>query len=566
MPVKNKLKLYVVEGVLAVISLPFWLSNLPPINSDKYSLLIFLVYFLAGVTVVVPLYLIRSQEKNKAKVIQRILKKITHLKHSFFIRDLLIFLTIIIFALIYFYFYSLRLLTFIWPLLPVIVAPMIPVLVVWFLMALQSILFLHPPKFEWNRQTKTWLIAISLFFASFLIYRASSNFVGNLDTPGYAFFPELAQAFLEGSLNIEPTRSTKDLTLFNDNYYVSFPPLAAILMLPTVANKGHFAVNTVEFNNIMAAFGVMFVFLMLESLSNRGWSKLPLWANALLAVGFGFGTAQFYMASTGIVVHLSQVGAATFLALSLWILTANQSADLWPRIRTGLLAGLALGLSMLARPHVGFASILLMGITYQHLQENENFTFKNWLGWGAIIALPILIILAWMGWYNHARFGSYTDFGYGYMLVADFFKPDLAQYGQFNLHYFWQNFQANFLNPPIWDNTCKLPVPQGVGMSIFLTTPVLVFLFLTIKKRTPAVIAGWLSIICIALVHLLYYNSGSFQFGYRFSMDFIPASFFLLPFGIANRNLKTLWIFILWSLVIGWVGVLFFAKLWCITY
>jgi hypothetical protein len=175
------------------------------------------------------------------------------------------------------------------------------------------------------------------------------------------------------------------------------------------------------------------------------------------------------------------------------------------------------------------------------------------------------VFVAGQGYYNYARFGSALDFGYAYMLVAERLSAPLQTYGQFHPHYIWQNVKANWLGLPYWHAECARLAPNRAGMSIFLTTPALAFLYRSWKKEIW-LIGGWISTGLIALVHLLYYNTGGHQFGYRFSLDFMVIAFCLLAAAFKERLPKFFKLLVFYSLAINFIGVLWNAKQWCITW
>jgi hypothetical protein len=57
-------------------------------------------------------------------------------------------------------------------------------------------------------------------------------------------------------------------------------------------------------------------------------------------------------------------------------------------------------------------------------------------------------------------------------------------------------------------------------MSLFLTTPALVYIF-GARRRSAQVLGAWLALILLLIPLVTYYNTGWWQFGYRFSLDFM---------------------------------------------
>ena len=455
-------------------------------------------------------------------------------------------------------------LEFLWSSLPVLMEQYLVVVFVFGVFAAQCVLLmwrLNPQGVVvLNGFGSTAATAILLFLFALFVYASTAIHLDLATRSRTTYFPELAQAFLQGRLDLPNPPATKDLTLFAGKYYVSFPPLGALLMLPSVAWRGVDSINTLLFNAIFAALGVMCTFLMLETIKKLGWSQLRWWENALLALFLGFGTAQYYLSTRLLVNLISHILTTAFLALSLWLAFASVHRS--PQIVI-FLSGSALGLAMLARPNVVFAWVVLVAIQLQGLRESGAFTGRRFVRQVIALTIPIFVVMLGLFWYNLVRFGAPLDFGYTYMLLKD--PSDLVMYGQFHPHFILENLYDNFFRLPYWESACRMFAPNPQGTSIFLTSPVVLYLFLAWKKEIW-VQGAWLSIGLIALCHALYYNSGAIQFGYRFSLDFMPIVIALLAFGF-RKKLSNLSIgLIVLSMLVNYIGVLWMTHRWCVNF
>jgi hypothetical protein len=401
-----------------------------------------------------------------------------------------------------------------------------------------------------------------------------------------AYFPELAQSFLQGRLDLGNPLATKDLTFFNGKYYVSFPPLGALLMLPIVAVRGVQEFNILLFNIVFAALGVTFTFAALESMRVRRLSQLAWHGNFALAIFLGFGTSQYSMTLRGLVNFTSQVLTTTFLALALWLVL--QTKDKFKS--SALLAGSTLALSMLARPNIVFAWFVLAALKF----HGEEFSFKRFLQWSAYSSMPVIAAAAGLFWYNQVRFESPFDFGYEYMLVAKFLINDLQTYGQFHPHFLLENLRDNLLGLPYFNQICGVLTFPPNGTSIFLTSPLLLYILPALAYGVSAArrrwlsrrdnfsnrietgtaknngtltvtwrFGAWLSIGIIALLHAVYYNSGAIQVGYRFSLDFMPIAVMLLAPFLNKKIPVTAWLLLAISIIVNYFGVLWTLHRWC---
>ncbi|HEY5728612.1 MAG TPA: hypothetical protein VIS72_01080 [Anaerolineales bacterium] len=421
---------------------------------------------------------------------------------------------------------------------------------------------LPSPRFLLSFESK-WSVAILLFVFCFLLYFSTSRYLEQLYTPRIAFFPQLAQAFLDGKTYLVDPHSVKDLSLFNNKYYVSFPPLAAILMMPAVKIGGSdAAVNTALWNTVFASLGVAFIFLALGQLVVLGWSKLSRRDNLLLALFLGFGTVQYFMSIRGPVYYISQILTASLLSTVVWVGLLK-----YEHKKTGfhgLITGMIFGLALLARPNVVFASLALFAFQYQkYLDDKEVAPLQKSIRWAIWFSIPVLIAVTGLAWYNNIRFGSVMDFGYKYMDVVDpVLLKDLQEYEQFHPHFILRNIRDNFLRLPEWYQNCGRLAPNPRGMSIFLVSPLIVYLYNSFIKK-PWIWGAWLSVVAILTTHLLYFNSGALQFGYRFSLDFMPLIILLLAVSLKERMNKTAFSLLCAGFGVNFVGALWIARAWC---
>lgn len=392
-------------------------------------------------------------------------------------------------------------------------------------------------------------IAIALFLAAFGIYWLSAALAGHTQSPESAYFNDLANAFLHGHLYLSNPTSTRDLTPFTGYWYVPFPPLPALLLLPWVAVSGVAQVNTVLFAAVMGALNVALAFLLLQALTRRGWTQLCATDNVWLTILFGAGSVQWYMATQGTVWFVSQICTVTFMLAAAWFAVARRSA---------LLAGTALGLAMLARPNVALFYPFLAGVGLELLKaEQPKRQLRRWLSWCILMALPMIVSLVGLLGYNYARFQNFTDFGYTHANVAPRVAGDLMAYGQFNVRYIPHNLWAMLLSGPTWNARDQSISPNPDGMSLLLVTPALIYLVWA-RKKTPLVIGAWAAVALMVIILLLYYNTGWMQFGYRFSLDFMTPVLVLLAIGAGQHVNSLMRFLIILSVLVNLWGVWWF--------
>ena len=398
------------------------------------------------------------------------------------------------------------------------------------------------------------ILSLAVFCGALLVYLVTALLRSHTASPPTAYFDQLADAFLHGRLYLAQPPSVHDLTRFSGRWYVPFPPLPALLILPWVACCGLQHTSTVLFSILSGAVTAALVYLCLQALTERGWTMLRTRDNLWLVALFAFGTVHWYMTIDGSVWFLEQVTAVTFVALA--CLLALQRASPW-------WVGTAVALAMLGRPTIVLTYPLLLAIA---LQENrpvgQPINRSALVAWVNRTAVPILIVVAAMLVYNAARFGKALDFGYQTENVIDFLREPLARYGQFNLHFVPHNLQVMLIGLPYWQPQCRLLVPSIDGMSLFLTTPALLYVFRA-RPRQPVAASAWLACGLLLIPLLTYYNTGSWQFGYRFSLDFILPSMVLVAMGSGRRVNWPERGLIVASIAVNAIGVAWWLHAWC---
>jgi hypothetical protein len=369
-------------------------------------------------------------------------------------------------------------------------------------------------------------LVAAIFVVALGVYGLSAALLGRVRSPESAYFDLLADAFLHGRLYLDNPPVTYDLTPYAGHWYVPFPPLPALLLLPWVAIGGVAGANTVVFSAAIGAANVVLAFLLLRAMAERGWSRLDqsgtLWLTAL----FGLGTVHWYMSTLGSVWFLAQICTVTFMLLGAWLAAVTQRP---------VLGGAALAIAMLSRPHVALVAPLLLAMVVQYAADRgERPSASRIATWTLWLLAPIACAVALLLLYNQARFGNPFDFGYTRQNVARELVADLQRYGQFNLHYVPHNLWAMLLAGPVWDAANNQILPTIDGMSLLLTTPALVYL-VEARQRSALALGAWVALGLLVIPLVTYYNTGWWQFGYRFSLDFMTPALVLLAMAAGTR-------------------------------
>ncbi|MEI7554730.1 hypothetical protein [Candidatus Chlorohelix sp.] len=395
--------------------------------------------------------------------------------------------------------------------------------------------------------------AILVFQGFFSIYLISFLITGSNYNSTYNYFNFLADAFLHGKLYLEQPLHTLDLIQYKELWYVPFPPLPALLMLPFVALLGPQQINAAIFSLTLGSINVTLVYLMLEALVIRGWSNLRPRDNLMLTGLFGVGSVHWYLAVVGDVWFISQICTLTFVLLA--TLLCLKSASPW-------IVGACLAIAVLARPNIALTLPLLIGIEVLHLQQKSGdgkIIRKQLFKWSFAVIIPMLLAVACLLLYNFLRFENPTDFGYLQQNISKKLYDNLHTYGQFNLNFIPANFEALFLLLPQLNLSIPNIVPDTHGMSIFLTMPILFYIF-KLRHFSPLKIGALVSLGALLVPLLTYYNTGWTQFGYRFTLDFIVPLLVLLAVALGKRLPRRGIALIIWGVLVNGWGTFWFLT------
>jgi hypothetical protein len=351
---------------------------------------------------------------------------------------------------------------------------------------------------------------------------------------------------------------------------IPFPPLPAIVLLPFVAAFG--LVTDQEAVSIgLAALGVGLAWWMLGGL------RIGYAVRALTTVLFATGTTWWWAAAVGSTWYLAHLVAVDVALLAVGVAlradpgaaeddsrdegagadegegtdeTPRGAAAAWHPVRSQVLAGLLLGIAATARLPLVLAApwFMLVGGGGTRLRRTVS------AGLGGILPVGILLV------YTYLTTGSllHPGYDYQYQLEANGY-PSLGYHPEWSvedLRYVPQNLAIMFgampaVAPDILPNTlgygepvvlctapdaqrslfdpdCPLAVPVDIGTSILLSAPgLLLGLFAVARRPFARLTVGTVAtVLVIGVFNLAHFSQGWVQWGYRFSLDFIP---FLLP-------------------------------------
>jgi hypothetical protein len=349
-------------------------------------------------------------------------------------------------------------------------------------------------------------IAVAMVATAVYLYTSSRD-PQNLD-----YFVRLADAFLHGRIYLTEAPSwLNELIPLGGVWYVPYPPMPAVLLVPFVAIWGPTFPQQVA-SCLFGGISVGLAYLVLGEFALRMRARL------FLTVVFGFGTVLWFVSEVGSVWYISH-SAAVMFALAALLLALRR--------RLPFAVGLFLGMATLSRLPVGLtapfylATLLDLGWP-PRIPVDRILAVRRFVLFGVGMAIPVGLYLL----YNVARWGTIVD--ESYVLIPGVLQdPIYAKHGILSIFYIPRHIYAIFLRS--WNFVDDPPFfqPSWWGLSIFLTTPLFAWLGKA-RLRDPRVVWAAISI-ALGLVPIVTHgNVGISQFGYRFSLDVQPMMFVIL--------------------------------------
>ena len=379
-------------------------------------------------------------------------------------------------------------------------------------------------------------VGVGVMVVAFVVY-ALSSFRFDAGHPDFFY---LADAFLHGRTWLDHAFGPYDSVIVGDRVYVPFAPFPAIALMPLVALVGPLTADRWEqiIGSAIAAVDVGLCWwlvgrLGVPSISHRVW----------LVILFGFSTALWWVTIRGGVWHTGhQVALMVTLAALI---------EAFGR-RRPLILGVLLGAAFLSRAPLAFAAPFFAWIVIDSEEGGGPRTWP-WIDL-AIYALGVLPAVLFALWYNAVRFGSPLESGYALASLPAFLEEQ-RQVGLFSVAHLGMNLDLLFTHLPLFSTTPPFFKPDGLGLSILLTSPGLL-LGLRANWRSRTVVALALTTVAVILPSLLYYGGGWLQYGYRYALDSIPFVMAIVGLAVARRGLPG-WgkVLIVIGMVVNLLGV-----------
>jgi hypothetical protein len=376
------------------------------------------------------------------------------------------------------------------------------------------------------------VVPLAIFAACAAVYVATLGARAR-GTSSDAHFVYLAESLLHGKLELLANRppGDNDWAYYKGHWFVSFPPFPALVIAPLVAVWGT-AVWDRLFWALLAGVSPALLFVLLQRLRALGYSERSLRQNLVLTALFAFGSPFYYTAVQGTVWFAAHVVACVLLAL--FLLAAIDA-------RRPVLAGLALGAAFMTRPPMLLLALFFVAQALAAARKpgappverlsrllSSDLDVRRAAASLAWFSLPLLATGALAMWMNHARFDDPFEFGHSLLRIR--WRSRIETWGLFNYHFLGRNMAVMLCALPWLSVKAPYLKISRHGLALWFTTPQLL-LVLWPKRSSLLLTSLGLAAGAVALLDLLYQNSGWIQFGYRFSLDYAIALFVLLAIG-----------------------------------
>jgi len=269
------------------------------------------------------------------------------------------------------------------------------------------------------------------------------------------------------------------------------------------------------------------VYLILSELNKWKWIQISTAGIFLLVTIFLFGTPHFWVGFSGRGWYVSQILTGLFLALATYAALRSWSA--WG-------VGTFIAIAMTARPNSLMTWPFVFAIAMQILKETEGkINLRQVFFWSLKTIPPIALAIVGLLTYNYLRFENILDFGYTTVNAGPDIIQNVQTWGMFSPHFIPINLMVMFFKMPRFPLSGPWPIePSTTGMSIFLTTPALIYLFHRYPKHWW-VIGAWVAIFFNLAFLSLYSNTGAHQFGYRYILDLLVPLIAMLAVGMSRK-------------------------------
>lgn len=338
----------------------------------------------------------------------------------------------------------------------------------------------------------------------------------------------------EGKIALDHDYPHLELAIYNNKYYVSFPPVPAIPIYFLTFVFGENVPDTL----LIQCYALVSCLLVYRILRRKSLPAIQSAGNAFL---FCFASSLLPLLQNGAVWYQAQILAFLFTIAAIERMQSNKPTA----------ALFCFALSVGCRPFQAlYGPILILYGTRKNKLSTEvvrkpqtpldNYSIQKDIPQvkeairkmlpGIIIVCSIATIYAF---YNYLRFDNIFEFGHNHL-------PEFSSQGgvQFSLNHLAKNIKTFVLGLPFRIEQGNLEMNR-FGFSLFLANPILISLQIRfgydlIKKQVTGLqLTIYATFVLHALLLLTHRTCGGFQAGARYFIDCIP---YVLLYMLNSQN------------------------------
>jgi tetratricopeptide (TPR) repeat protein len=379
-------------------------------------------------------------------------------------------------------------------------------------------------------------------------FRAGQLNVKRETPPGLAQLADPYDPAVNASYIWDERYLSADMSYYKGKLYLYFGVTPALVLFwPYVTLTGHYLPHK-DAVVIFYALGFLVAAGLLRAVWRRYFPEVSIWLVMVGILTLGLATGVLEVLSECDVWEVATSCGFAFTMLALGAIWCALHGPKW-QVLWLLMASLAYGLAIGARPSLLFGAIILLMPVAQAWHAATKLGSRRRVGLLFVAAVvPVMLIGLGLMLYNALRFGNPLEFGWHHQLAGGY-RSNTAQ--QFSLHYLWFNFRFHFLEPMRWSGHFPFlqavplsPLPSGYygtgePYSGILSNYPLVWLALAaplVWRGRPMevasvlrwfVVAIFLLFVVCALTICLFFSASS-----RYEVDFLPALMLLAVMGI----------------------------------
>lgn len=339
-----------------------------------------------------------------------------------------------------------------------------------------------------------------------------------------------ADSWLSGRLDLAQNYKHLELAQFNGHYYVSFPPLPSVLLLPFTLLFGANAPDGLL--GLVSIAGICFFSIKLLQALGKSEAECIFWSLFIL-----IGSNTAFICAAPWVWFLAQNLSFCFTLAALYFAV----------VQKGGCAVFALVCAAGCRPFQAVYLPLVLYLCWPYKEGRGGFTRFIRRYWRGLLAASLLVFFYCA--LNYARFQNPFEFGHNYL--PEFLD---APHGQFSFTYIIQN-AVRLIAPPRFEDG-RVMLEEFDGSALWISMPVFLSLIWYLiyycyhrdgfsnSRIWQPFFASLLALmlICLHVVLLLSHKTlGGWHFGNRYFVDVLPCVLLIIGCVSAARDRLLLW-------------------------